>query len=52
LTICENSNDPVSKREKMFGSFDEIYTNRHEYAWEGKKRTGGKIINPEKRREF
>jgi hypothetical protein len=40
------------KGKKMFGRFDEIYTNRHEYAGEGKKRTGGKIINPEKRKEF
>ena len=36
----------------MFERFDEIYINWHDYAREWKKRTGGKIINPEKRKEF
>jgi len=30
--------------EKMFERFDEIYKNRHDYAREWNKRTGGKVI--------
>jgi hypothetical protein len=28
----------------MFERFDEIYKNRHDYAREWKKRTGGRVI--------